>query len=278
MNAGPPLLEARDVRVTWPGMQRPAIDGAGFVLRAEGRLGIVGESGSGKSALARALLRLAPLAAGQVLLRGEDLAVLTPEELRARRRDLQMIFQDPLASLDPRMRVGDIVAEPLVSFGLEPVAARRRERVAAALAAVGLDAALMSRRPDRLSGGQAQRVAIARALMSDPAVLVCDEALSALDLDTRTQVLELLRDLCARRHLALVFISHDLPAVAALCDQVMVLYRGSVVETGETARVFREPRHPYTRTLLEAVLPPDPARARARLAAAGQSRASSISS
>jgi ABC-type glutathione transport system ATPase component len=272
--AGPPLFEARDLRVTYPGRReggswrRPApfvaLEQAGFALGAGEALGIVGESGSGKTSLARALLRLVPLAGGQVLLRGEDLAILSPAELRQRRRHVQMIFQDPQGSLNPRQTVRDILGEPLRLYlpGLDAAAreARMRER----LAEVGLDAAALPRRPGAFSGGQAQRIAIARALMADPAVLVCDEPVSALDLSTRMQVLTLLAGQRRARGLALVFISHDLGAVNFLCDRLLVLHRGRVVEQGDTATVLRAPQDPYTRRLLDAVPVPDPRRARRR--------------
>ncbi|MET0291262.1 MAG: oligopeptide/dipeptide ABC transporter ATP-binding protein [Steroidobacteraceae bacterium] len=264
---GPPLLEGRDLRVVF-GARSPAevvaVDGVDLTLEPGARVAVVGESGSGKSTLARALLRLVPLERGQVLLRGEDLAVLTAEELRRRRRDLQMIFQDPLASLDPRMRVVDIVAEPLELLRQEPSAAARRERALALLETVGIPASSARRLPREFSGGQAQRIAIARALICDPAVLLCDEPVSALDLATRGNVLRLLEAQAAQRGLALVFISHDLAAVRYLCDQVRVIFRGRIVEQADRATLFAHPRHPYTRALLAAVPVPDPVIARAR--------------
>lgn len=272
--SAPPLLEARGVRVVFGarrGLLQPrarsevvAVDGVDLLLEAGRRLAVVGESGSGKTTLARALLRLVPLEAGQVLLRGEDLAVLTAGELRQRRREVQMIFQDPASSLDPRMRVTDVVLEPLDCLGLAPHGEARTRRVHELLESVGLPAALATRLPRELSGGQAQRVAIARALSCDPAVLLCDEPVSALDLDTRGQVLKLLEEQARSRGLALLFISHDLAAVRYLCDEVLVMFRGRVVERGPTAELFARPQHPYTRALLAAVPVPDPVRARAR--------------
>jgi ABC-type glutathione transport system ATPase component len=273
VSAGPPLLEVRDLGVTYPG-RRPwpwrratpfvALAQAGFTLGPGEALGIVGESGSGKTSLARALLRLVPLAAGQVLLRGEDLAILSPAELRQRRRHLQMIFQDPVGSLNPRQTVRDILTEPLRLYLPGMPASERETRLLERLAEVGLDAAALPRRPTAFSGGQAQRIAIARALMADPEILVCDEPDSALDLSTRMQVLRLLAEQRRSRGLALVFISHDLGAVNFLCDQVLVLHRGLVAEQGATADVLRAPRDPYTRRLLDAVPVPDPHRARRR--------------
>jgi oligopeptide transport system ATP-binding protein len=261
------LLEARDLQVVYAGRASPALQGVNLVLERGSRVGVVGESGSGKSTLARALLRLVPLAGGQVLLRGEDLAILTPAELRQRRRDLQMIFQDPLASLDPRMRIEEAVGEPLRNFEVRLDRAERRERVRAALEAVGIAADALTRLPREFSGGQAQRIALARALICDPAILLCDEPVSALDLGTRGQVLRLLRTHASERGLALLFISHDLAAVRHLCERVLVLYQGRVVEEGATAEVFATPRHPYTRALLDAMPSPVPAKARASLAA-----------
>lgn len=263
----PALLEARDLQVRYPDAHpaaAPALQGVDFTLARGERLAIVGESGSGKTTLARALLRLVPLAGGQVLLRGEDLAILTPGELRARRQAMQMIFQDPIASLDPRMRIEDIVAEPLDCSATRLDRAARHARVVELTGSMGLAAAMLSRRPRTFSGGQAQRIAIARALICGPEILLCDEPVASLDLATRRQVLALLRARCEERGLALLFISHDLPAVYQLCERVLVLYRGRVVEQGSVREVFAAPKHDYTRRLLAAVPVPDPALARAR--------------
>lgn len=280
----PLLLEARDVVVDYQqegllraGPSQRALRGVSLQLDRGQALAVVGESGSGKSTLARALLRLLPLTAGQVLLRGEDLAILTSTELRARRRDLQMIFQDPLASLDPRMRIGEILAQPLRVFEPALTAAARTERAAVALQQVGLDAAALQRWPHQFSGGQAQRIGIARALLAQPAVLLCDEPVSALDLPIRLQVLQLLAQQRAQAGLALLFIAHDLAAVRFLCERTLVLYRGQVMEQGPTAALFESPQHPYTQSLLAAALPADPAAAavsrarRRQLAAAATS-------
>lgn len=266
----PLLLEARDLAVTYcsPGLLRdgppqPALRGVSLQLDRGEALAVVGESGSGKSTLARALLRLVPLVAGQVLLRGEDLAILTPAELQARRRDLQMIFQDPLASLDPRMRIEEVLAQPLRVFEPSLSRSQRRERAVQALAQVGIDGSALARWPHQFSGGQAQRIGIARALLAQPAVLLCDEPVSALDLPIRLQVLQLLAQQRAQAGVALLFIAHDLAAVRFLCERTLVLYRGQVVEQGPTAELFANPRHPYTQTLLAAALPADPAAAAA---------------
>ena len=271
MNA-PPLLEARDLVVHH---LRPAggfgrkvatevLHGVGFSLAPGERLAVVGESGSGKSTLLRALLRLVPPAAGQVLIAGQDLAIQTPAELRALRRRAQLVFQDPQASLDPAMRVAQIVGEPLVwQRGLS--AAQRAQQVRALLAEVGLDETLASRRPAELSGGQAQRVAIARALIAQPEILLCDEPVSALDMSLRAQVLDLIDRQCRARRLALVFVTHDLGAARRLCERVLVLHQGRVVESGATAQVFARPAADYTRALLAARLTLDaPAKGIAR--------------
>ncbi len=272
--SAPLLLEGRDLSVVYrrsgglfgTSSELAALDHVSFTLGAGETLAIVGESGSGKSTLARAVLRLVALTAGQVLLRGEDLAILTEAELRARRRELQMIFQDPFASLDPRMRIAEILAQPLRVFEPALNRAQRRERAAAQLAGVGLDAAMLDRYPHQFSGGQAQRIGIARALIAAPSVLVCDEPVSALDVSIRTQVLELLAEQRAKRGLALLFIAHDLAAVRFLCDRTLVLYRGQIMEQGPTAQLFAAARHPYTRALLDAALIADPLRARRRTA------------
>jgi len=276
--SGPLLLEARDLRVDYllpaRGLRRAAgvaaLQQVSLTLADNQSLAVVGESGSGKSTLARALLRLLPLAAGQVLLRGEDLAILTAAELRQRRRDLQMIFQDPYASLDPAMTVAQILSQPLRVFAPQLTAAQRLDRSAAALHEVGLQPEHLQRHAHQFSGGQAQRIGIARALIAEPAVLVCDEPVSALDVPIRLQVLQLLATQRAQRGLALVFIAHDLAAVRYLCERTLVLFAGRIMEQGPTATLFAHPRHPYTRTLLAASLRADPQAAKA---AAAQRRA-----
>lgn len=276
---GPPLLEGRDLTVRYDARGHSdggndvftALHAASFTLAQGEALAVVGESGSGKTSLARAVLRLVPLTAGQVLLRGEDLATLTARELRQRRRDLQLIFQDPLASLDPRMQVGEIVAQPLRVFAPKLGARERRERVVAQLASVGMPPAALDRYPHEFSGGQAQRIGIARALIADPAVLLCDEPVSALDVSIRAQILELLEAQRRQRDLALLFIAHDLAAVRYLCSRTIVLFRGEIMEEGGTASLFEAPSHPYTVALLSAALVVDPVRARARRTTASAS-------
>ncbi len=218
-----------------------------------GSLGIVGESGSGKSTLARSVLVLERPQAGSVKLNGMDLFALTPSELRAARRHIQAVFQDPYGSLDPRMRAGRIVAEPVASLEPQVHAAARRERVLAMLNAVGLPGTAAGKYPHEFSGGQRQRIAIARALITGPALVVADEPVSALDVSVQAQVLALMRDLQQRLGLAWLFISHDLAVVRGITAEVAVLYRGRIVEQGPTAEVFRAPLHPYTQALVAAV-------------------------
>jgi oligopeptide/dipeptide ABC transporter ATP-binding protein len=263
---GPPVLVAERVGVRfvlprrWPWTPAPvltAVADVDFTLHAGETLGVVGESGSGKSTLARAVLRLVP-ATGRVVLLGRDLATLDRAALRAARPAAPLVFQDPFAALDPRFTVREIVAEPLTvtAPGLPPAAVDAR--VAAALVGVGLDPAAMDRYPHEFSGGQCQRIGIARALVVDPAVVICDEPVSALDVTVQAQVVELLRAAQARRGLALVFIAHDLAVVRALSHRLLVMYLGRVVESGPAARIYAEPRHPYTRLLLAAVPEPVP--------------------
>jgi oligopeptide transport system ATP-binding protein len=241
-----------------------AVESASFSVLRGRTLGIVGESGSGKSSIARALLRLVPAAGGSARFRGTDLLRLAGAALRAQRRHVQMIFQDPLASLDPRMTIEEIVAEPLRVHhpGLARVA--RRDRALAMMERVGLAAEHLRRFPHEFSGGQAQRIGIARALILEPDLVVCDEPLSALDVSIKSQISNLLKDLQQQLGLALLFISHDLAAVRFSCDEVLVLYLGRVMEIAPRDALFATPRHPYTRALLDAAPIPDPVGARAR--------------
>lgn len=257
MSAGPPLLEARDLCV------RQVLRDVSLQLNRGERLAVVGESGSGKSTLVRALLRLERPHRGQALIAGSDLAILSPAELRAHRRRVQLVFQDPIASLNPAMTVQQIVAEPLRAAGIGSTAASRLVQVTAQLEAVGIGAALLSRRPQQLSGGQAQRVALARALIAAPEVLICDEPVSALDMSLRAQVLELLAEQCRQRSLALLFVTHDLAAARLLCERALVLHQGVVVEAGTTTEIFARPQQPYTRSLLASTLTVDPGAVRA---------------
>ena len=253
-----PLLEVQDLvkhyRLPRDSLLRPAprvqaLRGVSFQVRAGRSLGIVGESGSGKSTLARLVMALEAPTQGQVRLLGRDLNALSSSELRAARRDFQMVFQDPYGSLDPRQRVGRIVAEPL--RGVTP--ADTRSRVAAALDAVGLRAADADKYPHEFSGGQRQRVAIARALITRPKLIVADEPVSALDVSVQAQVLNLLADLQAQFGVTYLFISHDLAVVDHVCDEVAVMQAGRIVEHGATEQVLLHPAHDYTRALLAAI-------------------------
>jgi len=241
-----------------------ALEGVGFDLGPAETLGIVGESGSGKSSLARALLRLIPVEAGSVRLGDADLLALRGAALRQVRARLQMVFQDGIAALDPRQRVRDALEEPLAVLRPELTPLERQARVRAMLARVGLEAAHLERFPHELSGGQAQRIGIARALVVEPGVLICDEPLSSLDVSIRAQITTLLRTLRDQSGLSMIFISHDLPAVQQLCDRVLVLYLGRIMEIAACDSLFRAAQHPYTRALLQSVPVPDPRAARAR--------------
>ncbi|MCU0968937.1 MAG: ATP-binding cassette domain-containing protein [Rubrivivax sp.] len=256
-----PLLEVRELvkgyrlpreRLLAPAPVVRALDGVSFALHAGRSLGVVGESGSGKSTLARLAMALEAPSAGQVLFDGRDLHALAPAELRRARAGFQMVFQDPFGSLDPRRTVGQTVAEPLaVLHGASR--AEQRERVAEVLAAVGLRDADTARYPHEFSGGQRQRIAIARALVTRPRLIVADEPVSALDVSVQAQVLNLMADLQERWGVTYLFVSHDLAVVEHVCDEVLVLHQGRIVEQGPPGRLFRAPRHPYTQRLLAAV-------------------------
>jgi peptide/nickel transport system ATP-binding protein len=235
-----------------------AVSDVSFDLARGETLGLVGESGCGKSSLGRAVLQLQRPSAGKVLFDGVDLTAESGETLRRLRRRLQLIFQDPIASLNPRRRVGDIVAEPLIIAGVKDAAERVR-RVRAVLEAVGLEPDLvLRRRPHEFSGGQCQRISIARALVLEPDLVVCDEPVSSLDVSIRAQILNLLEDMKARYGLTLIFIAHDLAVVKAVSDRVAVMYLGKLCEIGPAEQVFEHPAHPYTALLLQAIPLPDP--------------------
>jgi peptide/nickel transport system ATP-binding protein len=263
---GPPLLEVRHLarryrlprqRLLAPPPEVQALDGVSFTLRAGRSLGVVGESGSGKSTLARLVMALERPSTGQVLFDGRDLHALPPAALREARSALQMVFQDPYGSLDPRQPVARIVGEPLERLAHVP-AAERRDRVRAMLHAVGLGDADANRYPHEFSGGQRQRVAIARAMVTRPRLIVADEPVSALDVSVQAQVLNLMQDLQDQFGVTYLFISHDLAVVDLVCDEVIVLYRGRVVEQAPADTLFRSAAHPYTRALIDAVPPVDP--------------------
>jgi oligopeptide transport system ATP-binding protein len=241
-----------------------AVEAVSLTLEAGETLGIVGESGSGKSSLARAILRLIPASAGTVSWLGRDLQQFSATELRAVRREIQIVFQDPVASLDPRMSVLDSVAEPLAIFRADLPRAARSQEALQMLRRVGLEASLANRYPHELSGGQCQRAAIARAVILQPKLLVCDEPVSSLDVSVQRQVLDLLKRLQQELHLGMLFISHNLAVIRQVSQRVLVLYLGRVMEMAPRTELFERPLHPYTRALLDSVPILDPVRERAR--------------
>jgi len=257
----PPLLEARGIVMEFStgilhgGRRVRVLDGIDLRVGRGEAVALVGESGCGKTTLARCLLRLLEPASGEILLDGEDFLGLSGSVLRRRRRELQMIFQDPLGSLDPRMRVAEILAEPLEVHRLGS-AEERRGRVRELIEAVGLDPSLLQRLPASLSGGQRQRVGIARALALGPRLVVADEPVSALDASVQAQILNLLADLQERFGIALLLISHALPVVRWICSRVVVMYLGHVVEESPADEFFRSPNHPYSRLLLDSASAP----------------------
>lgn len=266
VSAGIPTLSISRLRVQFPvsrgwlarSVALRAVDDVSFDLRPGEALGVVGESGSGKSTLARAALRLLRPDAGQVVWLGKPVESLSTAALKPLRHNLQIVFQDPLASLDPRMTVGEIVAEPLRVHRTELSAAERAHAVADMLVRVGLSADLVTRYPHEFSGGQCQRIGIARAMILKPRLLVCDEAVSALDVSIQAQIVTLLADLKREYGMSILFVSHNLAVVRRLCDRVLVLYLGRMMELASVEALYTEPRHPYTRALLEAVPIPDP--------------------
>ena len=273
-----PLLRVEDLRKHFPlrtpgAWLRPAsvraVDGVSLTLGAGETLGLVGESGCGKSTIARCLVRTIEPTAGRVVFDGVDLAALDAEALRRRRRDFQMVFQDPTASLNPRLTVHAMVEEPL-RLHTDLAAGARRQRVAEILDEVGLEPSLARRYPHQLSGGQRQRVNIARAVATRPRFLVLDEPTSALDVSLRARVILLLAELRSRLGLTYLFISHDLSTVKYLSNRVAVMYLGTIVEEATADELFRRPQHPYTRALLSAVPVPDPDARRERLVLRGE--------
>jgi oligopeptide transport system ATP-binding protein len=241
-----------------------AIEDISFSLTKGETLGIVGESGCGKSTLGRCILQLLEPDAGQVVWLGDDLTQLSWGKMRPHRKDLQIIFQDPLASLNPRLTVGEIIADPLRTLMPELNKKQRQEQVLAMMKSVGLLPEMISRFPHEFSGGQAQRIGIARALITKPKLIVCDEPVSALDVSVQAQILNLLSDLKDEFGLTLIFISHDLSVVRHVSDRIMVLYLGRIVELAPSGKLYDEPKHPYTKALLKAVPVPDPKKARER--------------
>ncbi|HZP59271.1 MAG TPA: oligopeptide/dipeptide ABC transporter ATP-binding protein [Opitutaceae bacterium] len=268
-----PILELRDVRTHFPiysgfvfkrqTASVRAVDGVTLSLGRGEVLGLVGESGCGKSTLARTILQLVPTTGGTVVLNGRNLTAASAAEIQAARRDLQMVFQDPYASLNPRMTVFAALAEPLLVHRICPPAAVPA-RVAELMHRVGLDPRFLKKYPHEFSGGQRQRIAIARALALEPKLIIADEPVSALDVSIQAQILNLLAELVRRMHLSLIFIAHDLSVVKHVSDRVAVMYLGKVVELGPAAEVIERPRHPYTRALISAIPTPDPDAERAR--------------
>ncbi|HVI87997.1 MAG TPA: dipeptide ABC transporter ATP-binding protein [Dongiaceae bacterium] len=235
-----------------------AVDGVSFDLAAGETLGLVGESGCGKSTLGRALLRLLPIKDGKVVWLGTDLASLDAEAMRQKRREMQIIFQDPLASLNPRMTIGQIIAEPLRTFEPGLSGTEVKKRVQRMLAQVGLQPQHINRYPHEFSGGQCQRIGIARAMISNPRLIVCDEPVSALDVSIQAQIVNLLMDLQRETGMSLIFISHNLSVVRHISHRIMVLYLGKVAEIADRDTILAKPLHPYTQALISAVPIPDP--------------------
>jgi oligopeptide transport system ATP-binding protein len=263
-----PLLEVRGLQMHFPVTEGivinrkigevKAVDGVDFTVGRGETLGLVGESGCGKTTTGRCILRLEKPTAGEILYDGVDIAKMDRKDLLALRRRIQVIFQDPYSSLNPRMKVGEIIAEPIRVHGIERDAARRNTRVRELLSVCGLDPKFADRYPHEMSGGQRQRVGIARALALEPEFIVCDEAVSALDVSIQAQVINLLEDLRGRFGLTYLFIAHDLSVVRHLCQRVAVMYLGRVVELADCDELFDNPLHPYTQALLAAVPVPDP--------------------
>jgi ABC-type glutathione transport system ATPase component len=249
-----PKLDVRDLGVDFRGVR--ALGEVSFEIRAGETLGLVGESGSGKSTLARALLRLIPASRGQIFWRGVDLLRCGAEDLKSLRRDLQIVFQDPVASLNPRMTVGDALAEPLRIFEPRLAASERRMRIGRMLDRVGLAESMLGRYPHELSGGQRQRIGIARAMMPHPKLLVCDEPVSSLDVSIQGQIVNLLVDVQRELGTAMLFISHNLAVVRHISHRVAVIHEGTLIESAECEVLFAAPKHPQTRVLLAAVMDP----------------------
>ena len=235
-----------------------AVNGVSFELKSGETLGIVGESGCGKSTLARAIISMVPSETGRVLWFGKDLLALQKTEMRKHRKEIQMIFQDPLASLNPRMTIGEIIAEPLKTHYPKTSKADIKARVEDVMNKVGLLENLINRYPHEFSGGQCQRIGIARALILKPKLIICDEPVSALDVSIQAQVINLLMDLQKEMDLTLIFIAHDLSIVKHISTKIMVLYMGNMVELAKSEDIYHHPRHPYTQALISAVPIPDP--------------------
>jgi oligopeptide transport system ATP-binding protein len=255
-----PLVRVENVVKHFPagfGTTVKAVDGVSFEIRQGETLGLVGESGCGKSTLGRLVAQLLPVTSGKVFFEDVELTRLRGERLRQQRRQMQIIFQDPFASLDPRMTVGDIIAEPLVNFRVMR-GRKLNARVQELLRIVGLNPYFNNRYPHEFSGGQRQRIGIARALALNPKLIVCDEAISALDVSIQAQIVNLLEDLQREFRLTYLFIAHDLSVVRHISDRVMVMYLGKIVEVADSVQTYAQPKHPYTKALLSAIPVPDP--------------------
>ncbi|HUB12633.1 MAG TPA: ABC transporter ATP-binding protein [Acetobacteraceae bacterium] len=267
-HTAPPLLDVRGLRMHFPVTEGivsrrkvgevKAVDGIDFAMQRGETLGLVGESGCGKTTTGRCILRLERPTEGAIIYDGTDIAALDQTELRPLRRRIQVVFQDPYSSLNPRMKVGEIIGEPIKVHGIEPDAARRVARVRELLHVCGLNPRFADRYPHEMSGGQRQRVGIARALALEPEFIVCDEAVSALDVSIQAQVINLLEDLRGQFNLTYLFIAHDLSVVRHICHRVAVMYLGRIVELADSDELFGNPLHPYTQALLAAVPVPDP--------------------
>lgn len=260
-----PLLEVKDLKKWFPSSKSPfsgkkqyvkAVDGVSFTLHYGETLGIVGESGCGKSTMGRSVLRLLEPTSGQILFEGKNFTALNKKELRKSRSELQIIFQDPYASLDPRMTIGDIIAEPL-DIQLKLPEKERMERVLKMMERVGLNTRYVNRYPHEFSGGQRQRIGIARAMILNPKVVVCDEPVSALDVSIQAQVINLLKDMQKEMGMAYIFISHDFSVIKHISDRVAVMYLGRVMEIADKNDLYKHPMHPYTVALLSAIPVPD---------------------
>lgn len=255
---GEPLLQVQNLCVEFQRHAIRAVDQVDLSVAAGETVGLVGESGSGKSTLARAIARLVPVAAGRIVFQGQDLLRLSPSQLRPWRRHVQLVFQDPLASLNPRMTVGDALQEPLKIFRPDMPPNERRAAVSLMLTRVGLQAGAAHRYPREFSGGQCQRIGIARAMIIKPALLICDEPVSSLDVSIQGQIVNLLLDMQRETHAAMIFIGHNLGIVRHVSHRVYVIYRGRIVEHAPCEELFLRPRHPYTRALIASIpqIPP----------------------
>lgn len=260
--AATPLLEVKDLQVHYPlrgGLLRRvvdqvrAVDGVSFTVARGRTTGLVGESGSGKTTIGRALIRLAPITGGTIRFDGVETSSLSARAFHPFRKRIQMIFQDPFNSLNPRLKIEDVIREPLDIHFPKKSRAEKRERIAELLRRVGLEPAHMVRHPHEFSGGQRQRIGIARALAVEPEFIICDEAVSALDVSVQAQIVNLLQDLQAELGLTYLFIAHDLAVVEHISDHVLVMHRGKLVESASAEAIYRDPQDPYTRKLLEAV-------------------------